>query len=201
MSVSSSPQRERLTWYRQGISIWQADCSAISRFSRNCSPGAAWSCASSCEAEVVISAWQSSSSIWGFVDWLWWGETDVSELRPLRAYCSSPGDCVVDRGMMVSTGAGSWFVYQSSLAVTSSLLFGGPVSRDVSGACRMVEGYENLVYSSPWNLKRCRQILRHGTSGFISHTKKLRCGILSPLKIHRLGQVRNCDLLVQWQAH
>jgi hypothetical protein len=26
------------------------------------------------------------------VDWLWWGETDVSELRPLRAYCSSPGD-------------------------------------------------------------------------------------------------------------
>jgi hypothetical protein len=26
------------------------------------------------------------------VDWLRWGETDVSELRPLRAYCSSPGD-------------------------------------------------------------------------------------------------------------
>jgi hypothetical protein len=24
-------------------------------------------------------------------DWLWWGETDVSELRLLRAYCSSPG--------------------------------------------------------------------------------------------------------------
>jgi hypothetical protein len=35
------------------------------------------------------------------------GETDVSELRPLRAYCSSSGDCDVVRGMMVSTGANS----------------------------------------------------------------------------------------------
>jgi hypothetical protein len=41
------------------------------------------------------------------VHWLWWGETDVSELRPLGAYCSSPGDCDVDHGMMVSTGANS----------------------------------------------------------------------------------------------
>jgi hypothetical protein len=41
------------------------------------------------------------------VDWLWWGETDVSELRPLRAYYSSLGDCDVDHGMMVSTGANS----------------------------------------------------------------------------------------------
>jgi hypothetical protein len=35
------------------------------------------------------------------------GETDVSELRPLRTYCSSPGDCDVVHGMMVSTGANS----------------------------------------------------------------------------------------------
>jgi hypothetical protein len=41
------------------------------------------------------------------VDWLWWGETDVSELRRLRTYCSSPGDCDVEHGMMVSTGANS----------------------------------------------------------------------------------------------
>jgi hypothetical protein len=39
------------------------------------------------------------------VNSLRWGETDVSELQPLQAYCSSPGDCDVDRGMMVSTGA------------------------------------------------------------------------------------------------
>jgi hypothetical protein len=41
---------------------------------------------------------------WGLVDWLWWGETDVSELRPLRAYCSSPGDCDVDHGMTHQLG-------------------------------------------------------------------------------------------------
>jgi hypothetical protein len=42
---------------------------------------------------------------WSVVDWLWWGETDVSELRPLQAYCSSPVDCNVDHGTMVSTAA------------------------------------------------------------------------------------------------
>jgi hypothetical protein len=40
------------------------------------------------------------------VDRLCWGENDVSELRPL-ACCSSPGDCDVDHGMMVSTEANS----------------------------------------------------------------------------------------------
>jgi hypothetical protein len=33
------------------------------------------------------------------VDWLWWGETDVSELLPYGPH--------VDHGMMVSTGANS----------------------------------------------------------------------------------------------
>jgi hypothetical protein len=41
------------------------------------------------------------------VVWLRWCETDISELRPLLAYCSSPGDCDVDHGMMGSTGANS----------------------------------------------------------------------------------------------
>jgi hypothetical protein len=41
------------------------------------------------------------------VDWLRWGENDVSELRTIRAYCLSPGDCDVDHGMMVSTGDNS----------------------------------------------------------------------------------------------
>jgi hypothetical protein len=51
-----------------------------------------------------LSTWltnQSNDS--GTVDWLWWGETDVSELRPVWAY-SSPGNCDVDHGMMVSAG-------------------------------------------------------------------------------------------------
>jgi hypothetical protein len=40
-------------------------------------------------------------------NWLWRGVTHVSELRPLQAYFSSPADCDVDHGMMVSTGANS----------------------------------------------------------------------------------------------
>jgi hypothetical protein len=57
------------------------------------------------------------------VNRLWWGETDVSEVRPLQAYCSSPGDCDVDHGMMVLTGAISLLVYQSILAVLSAETF------------------------------------------------------------------------------
>jgi hypothetical protein len=49
-----------------------------------------------------------------------WGETDVSELRPLRAY-SSPDDYDVDHGMILSTDSNSYLVYQSALAVTSTL--------------------------------------------------------------------------------
>jgi hypothetical protein len=41
------------------------------------------------------------------VEWLWWGETDVSELRPLQAYSLTPADRDVDHGMMVSTAANS----------------------------------------------------------------------------------------------
>jgi hypothetical protein len=39
----------------------------------------------------------------------------------------------------------------------------------------MDEGNENLVYPSLWDFKiffSCRNILRHGTSGFTSHPKE-----------------------------
>jgi hypothetical protein len=137
------------------------------------------------------------------VDWLGRCETDVSDLLPLRVYCSSPGDCEVDNGMMVSTGV-------TPNSSTRSLwqppvLSGGPVSRDISGASRTTgEGNENLVYSSPWDCKRsltCRKILRHGTSGFTSHTKEGVMWILSPLIIHRLVRARTRDVWVQWKAY
>jgi hypothetical protein len=68
----------------------------------------------------------------------------------------------------------------------------------------MGEGNENLIYSSPWDLKlylTSRKTLRHGTSGFTSHPKEGVLRILSPLKIHRLNRVRTLNLWVQWQAH
>jgi hypothetical protein len=58
----------------------------------------------------------------------------------------------------------------------SPVLSGGPVSRDISGASKIMgEGNENLVYSSPWDFKRsltCLNILWHGTSRFTSHLKE-----------------------------
>jgi hypothetical protein len=39
----------------------------------------------------------------------------------------------------------------------------------------MDKGHENLVYPSPWDLKRsltCHEILQHGASGFTSHPKE-----------------------------
>jgi hypothetical protein len=49
----------------------------------------------------------------------------------------------------------------------------------------MDEGNENLVYPSPWHFKgylTCRKILRHGTSGFISHPKEGELRIFIALK-------------------
>jgi hypothetical protein len=56
----------------------------------------------------------------------------------------------------------------------------------------MGEGNENLVYLSPWDFKSsftCRKILRRGT--FRLHfpsERKVCCGFLLPLKIHRLAR-------------
>jgi hypothetical protein len=108
-----------------------------------------------------------------------------------------------------------------SVAAPSTGCF--PASRDISGSyqyslvfCHLRhlwsewevgESNENLVYSSPWNFKRsftCRKILLPGTSGFLALLpiwRKVCCGFLSPLEIHRLGQARTHNLRVQWQAH
>jgi hypothetical protein len=92
------------------------------------------------------------------------------------------------------------------------VLSGGPVSRDISGShqyrpvflpskttLERVRGDENLVYPSPWDIKRsltCRKILRYGTSGFTSHLKESVLRILSPLRIHCLGRLQSLNLWV-----
>jgi hypothetical protein len=57
----------------------------------------------------------------------------------------------------------------------------------------------NFVYSSLWNLKSsftCRKILRHGTFRlYFPSERKVCCGFLSSLKIHRLGPVLNPQTL------
>jgi hypothetical protein len=58
---------------------------------------------------------------------------------------------------------------------------------------RWTTGNDNFVYSSLWNFKSsftCCKILRHGTYPlYFPSERKVCCGFLSPLKIHRLGRV------------
>jgi hypothetical protein len=56
------------------------------------------------ELKYAITALKSLSSHHSQSDWLWWGDTDFSELRPLWAYCSSPDDCDVDHFMVERLG-------------------------------------------------------------------------------------------------
>jgi hypothetical protein len=59
------------------------------------------------------------------VDWLWWGETDVSELQPVRVNFSSPGDCYVDHGWWY------WLGLSPNVSTRAlwqpTVLYGGPV--------------------------------------------------------------------------
>jgi hypothetical protein len=78
-------------------------------------------------------------------------------------------------------------------------------TRDLLRSKRWATGNDNFVYSSLWDFKssitRCK-ILRHATFPlYFPSERKVCCGFLSPLKIHRLRRVRTRNLWVQWQAH
>jgi hypothetical protein len=108
------------------------------------------------------------------VDWLWWGETDVSELR-------THGPTVHPRLTAMWPMVWWYLLWLTANSSTRALwqppvLSSDPVSTDISGAStRMGKGNANLVYPSSWDFKgslTCRKILRHGTSGFTSHPKE-----------------------------
>jgi hypothetical protein len=60
---------------------------------------------------------------------------------------------------------------------------------------QMGERNDNFVYSSLWDFKSyftCRKILRHGTFPlYFPSERKVCCGFLSSIRIHRLGRVLN----------
>jgi hypothetical protein len=68
-------------------------------------------------------------------------------------------------------------------------------TRDLWRSRRWARGSGNFVYSSLWDFKSsfiCRKILRHGIFPlYFPSERKVCCGFLSPLKIHRLGRVLN----------
>jgi hypothetical protein len=72
-------------------------------------------------------------------------------------------------------------------------------TRDLWRSRRWARERGNFVYSSLWDFKSsftCRKILRHGTFPlYFPSERKVRCGFLLPLKIHRLGRVLNPQTL------
>jgi hypothetical protein len=68
-------------------------------------------------------------------------------------------------------------------------------TRDLWRSRRWARGNDNFTYSSLWDFKSsftCRKILRHGTFPlYFPSERKVCCGFLSSIKIHRLGWVLN----------
>jgi hypothetical protein len=68
-------------------------------------------------------------------------------------------------------------------------------TRDLWRSRRWARETGNFVYPSLWDFKSsftCCKILRHGTSPlYFPSERKVCCGFVSPLKIHRLGRVLN----------
>jgi hypothetical protein len=125
------------------------------------------------------------------IDWLWWGETDVSEPRPSRAYCSSP---------VVNVSGEPWWWWWWWLGITPDLstraCWQSYQQRHLEQVGRMNEWRnENFVYSVSlylWHVTRsftCRKILRLETSGCTSYLKEgvLRIFITLKNSLPRLG--------------
>jgi hypothetical protein len=123
---------------------------------------------------------------WLLIDWLihsfihslWWGET-VSELRPPTGLVFIPRVICEHRAMVVMMPAGdnAWLVHESFMAVLPA---------ETSRASRRNgRRSENFAYQYLKYLKGSltfRKILRHGTSGFTSHTKEGVLRIFNALK-------------------
>jgi hypothetical protein len=152
------------------------------------------------------------------VDCLWPGRTEVSELRALRTFCSSPRDLRCGPWMMILTEANSQLVYQSALtapstvrrscqqrhlwqpSVLSGLLPSETSLERLGGGRRKWE----FSLSFPVGLTRsftCRKPYGVGPPALLPIRRKLWYGFLSPLKIDRFGRVRTRNLWDQWQAH
>jgi hypothetical protein len=90
--------------------------------------------------------------------------------------CMSMGS----HGEMILTGEISWFVHQSSLAIL-------PAESSSNKATEMITlAFEiSFFHTSKW-FHKCRKILRPRALRLLR--RKMCCGYLSPLKIHRLGR-------------
>jgi hypothetical protein len=145
----------------------------------------------------LIRRWNNKMTL-TWVDWLWWGETDVPEPQPSLVYCSSPGWMWVEsHGVMMPAGYNAWLVYQSSLAVLPAETFGASKKNGRRN--------HNFAYSVSFcyvnGSLTCRKILRHGNSGFTSHQKEGVLRIFITLKNPSPRPIWTRDPWVQWLEH
>jgi hypothetical protein len=145
--------------------------------------------------------WHKGQLLWGTrpaIAWMiMWGETDISEPRPLLNYCSFPVGAEV-----MPAGDKFWLLIPAGRTVRA--LWPSYQQIHLERVGRMEEGTRILRIQYLWYVKgsfTCRKILWHGTSGFTSHPKEGVLRVFSPLKAHRFGRVWTRDTLVQWKAH
>jgi hypothetical protein len=91
---------------------------------------------------------------------------------------------MVNHGGMISTQYNSWFVHQSSLAVLPAEPFSSKVGGTDKGnyefrLTKYLCLYFKGMFNMPWNLNEM------GLTAVFPLRRKVYCGFLSPLKIHR----------------
>jgi hypothetical protein len=115
-----------------------------------------------------------------YVDCLWWGETNISELRPSLAYCSSPG------WMWVEEPWWWWWCWMGITPDLSTRARWQPYQqRHLERVGGMDKAMRILHIQRLWYVSgsfTCHKILRRGTSGFTCHPKESVLRIFVALK-------------------
>jgi hypothetical protein len=111
--------------------------------------------------------------MWTMHDDIDWVElpTCVTERSGSPQYPSGP----VRRDIFVAAPSTGWFPVSSDISGSHQYYLVSCHPRRLWSEWEVGEGNENLVYASPWDLKRsctCRKILRYGTFGFTTHPKE-----------------------------
>jgi hypothetical protein len=130
------------------------------------------------------------------------GETTSLRRGHQQAYFSSPRWYMIMENhgeMMMSAVGNCWIVYQSSLAILPWEP-SGSVRRNGRQKWGFCLARISFAFESDFFL---RAVKSHDMvlPALLPLRRKLCCGFLSPLKIHRLGWVWIRDPWVQWQAH
>jgi hypothetical protein len=127
--------------------------------------------------------------IYWLTDWVWWVRL---WLRPPTGLLFIP-QMYVSMECHVDDDAGcSWLVHQSSLAVLPA---------ETSGPSRKNDEGVRILPISIWNttrdLEHAVKSYDMGPPALLPVRRKVCCGCLSPLKIHRLGRVWTREPWVQ----